>query len=155
MQRALLLIVFGPILSLLLAGCEQLGLQTPAQTTAAIEAEGRAIGSACRHSGRALEDCYTLNPKAQKAAVFTGWRDMDAYMRENSLDVIAPVIPRPAPVVKKKKKAADGSEAPAEKTDKTDAAPVKIDEAPTKKDGAAQNTRESPLPAPVSGGKMV
>lgn len=52
------------------------------------EAEGRAIGSACRHSGRALEDCYALNPKVVKAAIFTGWRDMDAYMRENNISAV-------------------------------------------------------------------
>ena len=42
----------------------------------------------------ALEDCYKLNPKAMKAAVFDGWKDMDAYMRENN---IAPVAPTPEP----------------------------------------------------------
>ena len=29
----------------------------------------QAVGSACRQSGRAIEDCYTLNPKATKAAI--------------------------------------------------------------------------------------
>lgn len=73
-----------------LAACEQLGLDDAAKFTAAKEAEGRAIGSGCRHSGRALEDCYTLNPKALKAAVFAGWRDMDAYMRENKIEAVTP-----------------------------------------------------------------
>jgi hypothetical protein len=82
-------------LMLLLAGCDQLGIETPAQLTAAKEAEGRAIGSACRHSGRALEDCYTLNPKALKAAVFTGWRDMDAYMRENNIEAVPATLQKP------------------------------------------------------------
>jgi hypothetical protein len=36
-----------------------------------------------------------LNPKAQKAAVYTGWREMDEYMRENKLEGVAPVVPRP------------------------------------------------------------
>jgi hypothetical protein len=44
---------------------------------------------------RAIEDCYVLNPKAQKAAVFAGWREMDEYMRENKLEGVAPVVPRP------------------------------------------------------------
>ena len=53
------------------------------------------IGSACRHAGRAIEDCYVLNAKAQRAAVFAGWREMDEYMRENKIDTVAPVVPRP------------------------------------------------------------
>ncbi|WP_310385487.1 hypothetical protein [Roseateles sp.] len=83
----------------LLTGCDQLGIEDPAKLAAAKEAEGKAIGSACRHALRAIEDCYTLNPKAQKAAVFTGWKEMDEYMRENKLDGVAPVVPR-TPVVK-------------------------------------------------------
>jgi len=77
-----------------LAVCEQLGIEDPAKIAAAKEAEGKAVGSACRHASRAIEDCYLLNPKAQKAAVFTGWKEMDEYMRENKLDGIAPVVPR-------------------------------------------------------------
>ncbi len=73
-----------------LAGCEQLGIETPAKVAAAKEAEGRAIGGACRHSGRALEDCYNLNKRASKAAIFAGWRDMDAYMRENNIEIVPP-----------------------------------------------------------------
>ena len=78
-----------------LAGCEWLGIDDPAKLAAAKEAEGKAVGSACRHAQRAIEDCYTLNPKAQKAAVFAGWKEMDEYMRENKLEGIAPVVPRP------------------------------------------------------------
>ena len=68
----------------------------PAKVAAAKEADGKAIGSAWRHANRAIEDCYTLNPKAQKAAVFAGWKEMDAYMRENKIEGIAPVVPRPS-----------------------------------------------------------
>lgn len=82
-----------------LAACDQLGIDDPVKMAAAKEAEGKAVGSACRHALRAIEDCYTLNPKAQKAAVFAGWREMDEYMRENKLEGVAPVIPR-TPVVK-------------------------------------------------------
>lgn len=81
--------------AVLLGGCEQLGIEDPAKLAAAKEAEGKAIGSACRHAMRAIEDCYVLNPKAQKAAVYTGWREMDEYMRENKLEGVAPVVPRP------------------------------------------------------------
>lgn len=77
-----------------LAACEQLGIEDPAKAAASKEAEGKAIGSACRHAMRAIEDCYTLNPKASKAAVYQGWREMDEYMRENKLEGVAPVVPR-------------------------------------------------------------
>lgn len=60
-----------------LAGCDQLGIETPAKSLERQEAEARAIGSACRHAMRAIEDCYVLNPKAEKSAVFAGWREMD------------------------------------------------------------------------------
>jgi len=80
-----------------LAGCDQLGIETPQKAVERQQAEAKAIGSACRHAMRAIEDCYTLNPKADKSSVFGGWREMDEYMRENKLEGIAPVIPRPAP----------------------------------------------------------
>ena len=73
-----------------LSGCELLGMEDPAKIAAAKEAEGKAVGGACRHSGRALEDCYLMNPKAVKAAIFAGWRDMDAYMRDNKIDAVQP-----------------------------------------------------------------
>jgi hypothetical protein len=86
--------------ALLLAACEQLGIEDPAKVAAAAaaakEAEGKAVGSACRQTGRALEDCYALNPKAQKSAVFAGWRDMDGYMRENKIENAIPeTVPKP------------------------------------------------------------
>lgn len=85
------ILVFGrnltaAALALSLAGCDMLGIETPAQTAAKKEAEGKAIGSACRHAVRSIEDCYRNNPKASKAAVFDGWKEMDAYMRENSIE---------------------------------------------------------------------
>lgn len=78
-----------------MAGCDQLGIETPQKAAEHQQAEAKAIGSACRHAMRAIEDCYTLNPKADKASVFTGWREMDEYMRENKLDGVVPVVPRP------------------------------------------------------------
>lgn len=69
----------------LLAGCDLLGIETSSQIEAKKEAEGRAIGSACRQAVRSIEDCYGQNPKAHKAAVFAGWREMDQYMRENNI----------------------------------------------------------------------
>lgn len=73
-----------------LTACDLLGEEAEARAAAARDAEGRAIGSACRHAGRSLEDCYTQNPRAIKASVFAGWRDMDGYMRENNIAIIPP-----------------------------------------------------------------
>ncbi len=87
--------------ALLLAACEQLGIEDPAKVAAAAaaakEAEGKAVGGACRQIGRPLEDCYALNPKALKSAVFAGWRDMDGYMRDNKIENSIPeTVPKPA-----------------------------------------------------------
>ena len=76
-----------------LTGCEIPGIW-PDPRIAQREEESKAIGGACRHALRGLEDCYTLNPKASKAAVFAGWKEMDAYMRENKLEGAPSVIDR-------------------------------------------------------------
>ena len=73
------------IASLTLAGCDALGIETAPQVAAKKDAEAHAIGSACRHAVRSIEDCFRSNPKAVKAAMFTGWKEMDAYMRENEI----------------------------------------------------------------------
>jgi hypothetical protein len=92
-RRALIAIVFA---SSLLAGCDMLGgalgIESPEKVAAAREAEGKASGGACRHAGRAIEDCYALNKKAEKASVFAGWRDMNDYMRENKIDPVPPQV---------------------------------------------------------------
>jgi hypothetical protein len=74
----------------LLSGCDQLGIDTPKVQAEKREADGKAIGGACRNGGRAIEDCYLLNRKADKAAVYAGWREMDEYMRENKLEAVTP-----------------------------------------------------------------
>ena len=79
--------------ALLLSGCDQLGIESTASVTARKEADGKATGGACRHAGRAIEDCYTLNKKADKASMYAGWREMSEYMRENKLEPVLPVIP--------------------------------------------------------------
>ncbi len=89
-----------------LAGCDQLGIDTPAVVAARREADSKAIGGACRHAGRAIEDCYALNRKAEKSAVYAGWREMNEYMRENKIEPVAPVIPPEALKPKKPKPAA-------------------------------------------------
>jgi hypothetical protein len=76
-----------PLGTLLLAGClEQVPGLGPDPRTVIRENEAKAIGSACRHAMRGIEDCYTLNPKAPKSMVFAGWKDMDEYMREHKLE---------------------------------------------------------------------
>ena len=96
-MRRLAPAAFLACLLVLLAGCDQLGIETPEKVAAAREADGKAIGGACRHAGRAIEDCYTLNKKADRAAVFAGWREMNDYMRENKIDAVPPQITAQAP----------------------------------------------------------
>lgn len=116
-------ILLLPISSLLM-GCEQLGIETPGQVNIRQEAEGKAIGGACRHAGRALEDCYKSSPKTSKAAIYSGWRDMDIYMRENKLEVVITTEERNA------QRAATEPPPPAETGEAPAEAPA---EAPTEK----------------------
>jgi hypothetical protein len=92
-RRALIALVLA---SSLLAGCDMLGgalgIESPEKVAAAREAEGKAIGGACRNAARAIEDCFALNRKADKAAVFAGWREMNDYMRENKIDPVTPQV---------------------------------------------------------------
>jgi hypothetical protein len=68
-----------------LAGCDVLGIETASQIHARREAEGKAIGGACRHAVRSIEDCFATHPRASKAAVYAGWLEMDQYMRDNAV----------------------------------------------------------------------
>jgi hypothetical protein len=76
-----------------LTGCEQLGIPDPKHAAA----EGQAIGAACRQAGRALEDCYQLNPSAPKSAVFSGWREMNDYMTVHKIADVKPLLPPQLP----------------------------------------------------------
>ena len=111
--------------SSLLAGCDmiagQLGIESPEKIAAARDADGKAIGGACRHAGRAIEDCYMMNKKADKAAVFAGWRDMNDYMRENKIEPVAPQLAG-APATQVAKVAGDGDDAKAVDGDKAEKA---------------------------------
>ena len=86
-----------PALVLLLAGCEIPGMG-PDPRLAQREADAKAIGGACRFGLRSIEDCYILNEKASKADMFTGWKDMDQYMRENKLEGIRATVVKAEPV---------------------------------------------------------
>ena len=76
----------------LLAGCDMLGIESAGDIAAARVADGKAVGAACRHAGRAIEDCYTLYRKSDRASVYAGWRDMNDYMRENKIDPVVPQL---------------------------------------------------------------
>ncbi len=106
MRPLRLLLITGP---LLLAGCDLLGIEGASAVAARREAEGKAIGAACRHAGRAIEDCYGMNKRADKAAMFAGWREMNDYMRENKIEVVAPAPP-PPPAEGEEEHAAAGSD---------------------------------------------
>jgi hypothetical protein len=94
-----------PLVTLLLAsaslaGCNLFGGESAEAVAARREADGKAIGGACRHAGRAIEDCYTLNRRADKSAVYAGWREMNDYMRENKLEPVAPQLSAEASVAR-------------------------------------------------------
>jgi hypothetical protein len=99
---------------LMLGGCDLLGIETPEQIAAKREADGRAIGAGCRHSARSVEACFELNKRADKAAVFAGWKEMNEYMVENKLEAGPPPPPaaadagEPDEAEPAKKSAADG-----------------------------------------------
>jgi hypothetical protein len=107
------------LIVLALAGCDQLGIESAATTKARVEADGKAVGAACRHAGRAIEDCYTLNKKSDRAAIYAGWREMQEYMAENKLEPVVPVIPPEPPKPPKAAKAAASK--PADGDAETDA----------------------------------
>jgi hypothetical protein len=109
-----------------LAGCDQLGIESATVTAARVEADGKAVGAACRHGGRAIEDCFALNRKTDKSAIYAGWREMDDYMRENKIEPVQPTLATAA-VARKPAEAEDAADetpkpAPADKAAKADKA---------------------------------
>jgi hypothetical protein len=117
MRRAPIVLLIAPMAALLaaLSGCDQLGIESATGIAARKEAEGKAIGGGCRHAARSLESCYSQNKRADKAAVFAGWREMNDYMRENKIDAM-PGAPEPAET--KVDPAEDTGEAKVAKADK-------------------------------------
>jgi len=124
-----------------LAGCDLTGEAALAKAAEQREADGKAVGSACRHAGRAIEDCYGLNPKAQRAAVFAGWREMDEYMRENKLDPVAPTLPAAVAKSDKGEKAEK-----AEKGEKADKSEKRAAAEPVAADAGAAKVALPPKP---------
>ena len=90
------LLIAATLAPLWLSGCDMLGIESATVVAARKEAEGKAIGAGCRHAARSVEQCYTQNKKADKAAVFTGWKEMNEYMAENKIEAV-PASPEPEP----------------------------------------------------------
>ncbi len=82
-------LVFLPLLLPLLSACDQIAAIDGSK---AREADAVAVGGACRHAGRALEDCFAVYPDSPKAQVFAGWKEMSDYMRENKIEAVAPTL---------------------------------------------------------------
>jgi hypothetical protein len=93
-----------------LAGCDLLGIEPASAVAARREAEGKAIGGACRHAARSIETCYEMNKRADKAAIFAGWREMNDYMRENKIDAM-PAAAAVAAVARHADEATDAADA--------------------------------------------
>jgi hypothetical protein len=116
-QSVWLLTMLFSVLSVgMLSGCDQISERAGFPDPGKIEAEGKAIGGACRHAGRGLEDCYRLNKLAEKAAVYAGWKEMNEYMVKNNMQAVEPVIPPDQPASRRKAKADDAAESQAEPT---------------------------------------
>ena len=97
-----------------LGGCDmiqqRMGIEDPVAKAARTDAEGRAVGGGCRQSGRAIEDCYAIYSWLPKASIYEGWRDMDAYMRENKLETVEPQLPPVSAPGTRRKPAAPATE---------------------------------------------
>ena len=78
-------LILATALLLGLTGCDRLN-----ELANQAKLNGRAIGAACRHSGRALEDCFQRNARVSKADIYAGWREMNEYMTKNKIDIVAP-----------------------------------------------------------------
>jgi hypothetical protein len=88
-------------MTLLLGGCDLIDQLLADPKAIQKEADAKAIGSACRYGMRSIEDCYTMNEKASKSSVFTGWKEMDQYMRENKIEGVESKVTKaetPGPV---------------------------------------------------------
>jgi hypothetical protein len=137
--RQMAVMMMGAVI--FLTGCDQLKERAGIPDPAKLEAEGKAIGSTCRHAGWGIEDCFPLNPDASKPAMFAGWKDMNEYMIKNEMQAVPPTVgpdgSLPGATKKKKKiidlepidkeaeKTEDKKEGHSEQTDK----PEKADKA--------------------------
>ncbi|MBC7619009.1 MAG: hypothetical protein H7293_08490 [Candidatus Saccharibacteria bacterium] len=60
------------------------------------EADAKAIGGTSRHGLRSIEECYSLNEKWERAAIFASWKDMHQTMRHHKIEGVAPQGLKPA-----------------------------------------------------------
>ncbi|HYE71306.1 MAG TPA: hypothetical protein VD932_07290 [Aquabacterium sp.] len=130
------------VLCLLAAGCDQLGIESASAIAARKEADGKAIGGACRHAARAIEDCYVLNRRADRAAIYAGWREMNEYMRENKLEPVLPQIQPETQVAAAKAPESEAADEAAKPGDKAG------DKAGEKHGTKANDMAEKPTDAP-------
>jgi hypothetical protein len=137
--------MLGGVVLLALGGCDQLKERAGIPDPAKVEAEGKAIGSACRHAGWGLEDCFRLNQEASKPAMFAGWKEMNEYMLKNDMQAMEPTVspegtaPHASP--KKKKKVIE-----LEPIDQVDKAGEHGKEAGAEADKAAHAEKTAPDP---------
>ncbi len=119
------------LLSLLsLTGCDYMNQAMGVPT----QAESRAIGSSCRQVGRSLEDCYARAPKANKADIYAGWKEMDGYMRDNNISTM-PLPDDHAVEDNPASAAAEAASAPASAASAPAASAVKAADRAAKSDG--------------------
>ena len=132
---------------LLAAGaCDQIAVL---DGTKAREADALAVGSACRQSGRALEDCFVMYPDSPKAQVFAGWKEMNDYMTSNKIEVVVPsLVKAEAKGDARPEKAAGGPAAKPAGSDKVEVRPMALP--PT---SAAAANPLAGLPKPAAGDK--
>ncbi|MDP2371541.1 hypothetical protein [Rhodoferax sp.] len=118
--------------ALLLTACDKIPGMGPDPAIARREAEAKAIGGGCRHGLRSIEDCYNLNERASKSAIFEGWKEMDQYMRDNKIEGVRAVEAHSEPTeqIIPDDKAKTGAKASAEGKDKPSATKPKSPEKP-------------------------
>ena len=107
---------------LLSAGaCDQIAVL---DGTKAREADALAVGSACRQSGRALEDCFVMYPDSPKAQVFAGWKEMNDYMTSNKIEVVVPSLVKAEAKAETKPEKGGGNDAKPAGSDKVVSRPM-------------------------------
>ena len=149
MRVSLLPVVF--VLLAGMAGCDQLGIESTSQVAARRDAEGKAVGGGCRHAARSLEQCYEQNKRADKAAVFAGWREMNDYMRENNIQAQPPEPEPPAAVEVAAAEDAGSPDGGAAGEVKSDAGSRAKSESKSESKSDAKNDARSDLKAEVKG----
>jgi hypothetical protein len=74
--------------ALLLGGCDQLGIESASRRGGAQGSRRQGHRRRLPACDRSVEDCYANNKRAEKAAVFAGWKEMNDYMRENNIAAV-------------------------------------------------------------------